>query len=83
VNITNLISEIDAEILRLQEAHALLAGASSPAAKKRGCPARVVKVVKSALKPAKAATKVKRNLSPEGCARIAAAAKAFYPTLFN
>lgn len=76
MNITNLISEIDAEIIRLQEIRALLAGGLSPAAKKRGRPAGVVKVVKFALKPAKAATKVKRNLSPEGCARIAAAAKA-------
>jgi hypothetical protein len=75
MSITNLISEIDAEILRLQEARALLAGASSPVAKKRGRPAGVVKVVMSALKPAKAATKAKRNLSPEGRARIAAATK--------
>jgi hypothetical protein len=58
MSITNLISEIDAEILRLQEARALLAGALSPVAKKRGRPAGVVKV---AAKPAKAAKKAKRQ----------------------
>jgi len=76
MSIGNLISEIDAEIVRLEEARALLAGASSPVAKKIGRPAGVVKVVKSAAKSAKAAKKAKRNLSPEGRARIAAAAKA-------
>ena len=81
MSITNLISEIDAEILRLQEARTLLAGASSPAPKKRGRPAGVVKVVNAAAKPAKAVKKAKRNLSPEGRARIAAAAKARWAAL--
>jgi hypothetical protein len=76
MSIGNLISEIDAEIVRLEEARALLAGASSAAAKKRGRPAGAVKVVKAAAKPAKAAKKAKRTLSPEGRARISAAAKA-------
>jgi hypothetical protein len=76
MSITSLISGIDAEISRLQEARALLAGTSSPIAKKRGRLARAVKVVKAAAKPAKAAKKAKHTLSAEGRARISAAAKA-------
>jgi hypothetical protein len=38
-------------------------------------------VVKVAAKPAKAAKKAKRNLSPEGRARIAAAARARWAAL--
>ncbi|HEY1254061.1 MAG TPA: hypothetical protein VGF01_04715 [Terracidiphilus sp.] len=81
MSITNLISEIDAEILRLQEARALLTGASSPVAKKRGRPAGTGKAVMAAVKPAKAVKKAKRKLSPEGRARIAAAAKARWAAL--
>ena len=73
MSITSLISGIDSEISRLQEARALLAGTSSPIAKKRGRPAGAVKAV---AKPAKAAKKAKRTLTPEGRARISAAAKA-------
>ena len=76
MSIGNLISGIDSEISRLQEARALLAGTSSPIANKRGRLARVVKVVKAAAKPAKAAKKAKHTLSAEGRARISAAAKA-------
>jgi hypothetical protein len=70
MSIDTLIAEIDAEITKLQQARALLAGAASPAPKKRGRPAGVVK---AATKPAK---KKKRNISPGGRARIAAAAMA-------
>ena len=81
MSIAKLISEIDAEIVRLEKARALLAGASSPVPKKRGRPAGTVKAVKTAAKPAKAAKKAKRTLSPEGRARIAAAAKARWAAL--
>jgi hypothetical protein len=73
MGIENLISEIDAEIVRLQEARALLAGAAAPGVKKVGRPAKATVVVKTA---AKAVKKKKRNLTPEGRARIAAAVKA-------
>ena len=80
MSIDNLIVEIDAEIARLEQARTLLSGAASPATKKRGRPAGAVKAVKAAAKPAKATVdkpvKKKRNLSPEGRARMAAAAKA-------
>ena len=58
--ISEILATIDSEIAELQQARALLAGAASPA----------VKAV--AAKP----VKKKRNLSPEGRARMAAAAKA-------
>jgi uncharacterized protein YciW len=75
MSITTLISNIDAEIARLQQARTLLSGAASPAAKKRGRPAKAAGAegaVKAAAKP----VKKERNLSPEGRARIAAAVKA-------
>jgi len=75
MSIATLISEIDAEIIRLQQARALLAGAATPTAKKRGRPAKVAvaagTVIAVAGKPVK-----KRKLSPETRAKIAAAAKA-------
>jgi hypothetical protein len=69
MSISTLLAEIDKEIATLQQAHALLSGASAPA-KKTGRPAKAVKAVPATLK------KKKRNLSPEGRARIAAAVKA-------
>jgi hypothetical protein len=81
MGIDNLISEIDAKIAWLNDARALLAGVTTT--RKRGRPAKTakaakaVKAVKAAAKPAKAAKKkAKRNISPEGRARIAAAVKA-------
>ena len=78
MGIDNLISEIDAEIARLNDARALLAGVTTT--RKRGRPAKTAKAakaVKAAAKPAKAAKKkAKRNISPEDRARIAAAVKA-------
>jgi molybdopterin-guanine dinucleotide biosynthesis protein len=82
MSIAIMISNIDAEITKLKQARTLLAGAASPAAKKRGRPAVAVK---AAAKPAKATVdkpvKKKRKLSPEGRARIAAAAKARWATV--
>jgi hypothetical protein len=61
--IGNLLSEIDAEIGRLEQVRALLSGTASLAAKKRGRPAGVA----PATKPAK------RVMSAESRERIAAA----------
>jgi len=58
MSIATLISDIVAEISRLEEARALLSGASSPIPKKRGRPAKSAKAakpVKTVAKPAKAA----------------------------
>jgi hypothetical protein len=70
MGIANFIAEIDAEITQLEQARTILSKSAAPAAKKKGRPAGVVK---AADKPVK---KKKRKLSPEGRARIAAAAKA-------
>jgi hypothetical protein len=63
MSIPEILTQIDAEIASLQQARALLAGATPK--KKPGRP--VGSVVKK---------KKKRNLTPEGRARIAAALKA-------
>lgn len=69
MSLDSLIAKIDAELARFQQVRALLSGGAAPAGKKRGRPAGVVKAAgKSAKK--------KRNISPEGRARIAAAVKA-------
>jgi len=65
---TEILALIDAEIASLQQARALIAGAASTIVK-RG-PGRPPK---TAVAPV---AKKKRNLSPEGRARIAAAVKA-------
>ena len=67
-----ILAEIDAEIVRLQQAKALLssANASEAPAVRRGRPKTAV----ASSAPAKPAKK-KRNLSPEGRARIADAVK--------
>jgi len=68
MSISTLLSQIDAEIARLQQARALLSGTTAP--KKRGRkPGATVKAA-----PAKKAKK--RTMSAEGRARIAAAQKA-------
>jgi hypothetical protein len=69
MSLESLIAKIDAELARFQQVRALLSGGAAPAGKKRGRPAGVVK---AAGKP----VKKKRNISPEGRARIAAAVKA-------
>jgi hypothetical protein len=64
VKLESILSELDAEIARLQQAKALLTG--EPVKRGPGRPKAVPTVV----------AKKKRNLSPEGRARIAAAVKA-------
>jgi len=60
----------------LQQARALLAGAATPAAKKRGRPTKASGAAGAMKDVAAKSVKKKRKLSPEGRARIAAAAKA-------
>jgi len=70
--LTDILAQLDAEIARLQQAKALLASSdvSTAPAKRRGRPN------KDTASPAPAkSVKKKRNLSPEGRARIAEAVK--------
>ena len=66
MEVSRIIAEIDAQILKLQQARALLAGAVQPVRNGRGRPKGSVNVK---------AVKRKRNLSPEGRKRIADAMK--------
>jgi len=69
VEVNRIIAEIDAQISKLQQARALLAGGSAPATRPgRGRP----KGIKNATS---ATTPRKRKLSPEGRKRIADAMK--------
>jgi hypothetical protein len=68
----DILSLIDAEIATLKEARALLATGSAVTVEKRKA-GRPPKVQPDATTPPK--RKKKRNLSPEGRARIAKAAK--------
>jgi hypothetical protein len=68
MNTQEILSIIDGEITKLQQARALLNGHSEPAAIKRA-PGRPKKVV------APMKTVAKRTMSAEGKARIAAAQK--------
>jgi mono/diheme cytochrome c family protein len=61
MELTKILSEIDAEISRLQQAKAILAGET---------------VTRGPGRPKTAPAKKKRNLTPEGRARIAATVKA-------
>ena len=63
MEVNRIIEEIDAQILKLQQARALLAGAAMPGTRGRGRP-----------KGSKNAPR-KRTLSPEGRKRIAEAMK--------
>jgi hypothetical protein len=67
VEVNRIIAEIDAQILKLQQARALLAGTTSTARVGRGRP-------KGSKNAAPAAPR-KRKLSPEGRKRIADAMK--------
>ena len=67
--LTNILAEIDQEIARLHHAKSLIAALAAPAVR-RGRPQKDAQAAPSA-KPAKK----KRNLSPEGRARIAEAVK--------
>jgi len=72
VEVSRIIAEIDAQISKLQQARALLAGTTAPAARSgRGRPKGSKKTV-AAVAPAPAR---KRKLSPEGRKRIADAMK--------
>jgi hypothetical protein len=68
MSIDDILTLMDAEIATLQQARAVLAGAAA----KKG-PGRPEPTAVSTVKPKK---RKKRNLSPEGRARIAAAVKA-------
>ena len=68
MEVSRIIAEIDAQISKLQQARALLAGTTGP-------PARVGRGRPKGSKNAKAAGSRKRKLSPEGRKRIADAMK--------
>jgi hypothetical protein len=68
MNTNEILSAIDAEIAKLQQARTILSGYSDPVATKRG-PGRP-KVVATPTK-----TAAKRTMTAEGKARIAAAQK--------
>lgn len=74
MEVSRIISEIDAQIAKLQQARALLEGSSAEPQKKagRGRP-RKNPLATAPAKPA--ATKGKRTLSPEARKRIADAQK--------
>ena len=74
VEVSRIVAEIDAQILKLQQARTLLAGAASPAVRTgRGRPKGSKNgVAAAAAAPAGAR---KRKLSPEGRKRIADAMK--------
>lgn len=71
MEVSRIIAEIDAQILKLQQARALLAGTTKQVSKGPGRP----KGHKTVVKAAKTATTRKRKLSPEGRKRIADAMK--------
>jgi hypothetical protein len=72
VEVSRIIAEIDAQISKLQQARALLAGTTAPTARAgRGRP----KGSKNSASAAPATTPRKRKLSPEGRKRIADAMK--------
>lgn len=72
MEVNRIIAEIDAQILNLQQARALLAGSNAPSPRTGpGRPKGAKKVTASAAAPAAR----KRKLSPEGRKRIADAMK--------
>jgi hypothetical protein len=75
VEVTRIIAEIDAQILKLQQARTLLAGTTQKATKSPGRPRGRKTAVKSEAPAPKKATARKRKLSPEGRKRIADAMK--------
>lgn len=68
MEVSRIIAEIDAQILKLQQARALLADATQPARTGRGRP-------KGSTNVSTVAGKRKRKLTPEGRKRIADAMK--------
>jgi hypothetical protein len=77
MGVSEILASVDREIALLQKARALLSGTVAPAPKKKvGRPRKIVATPKKAVAPAaKPEKKKKRNLSPEGRARIAEAVK--------
>lgn len=76
MEVTRIIAEIDAQIQKLQQARALLAGASQPVRAGRGRPRGSSTKVATPVSAATATTgKRKRKLTPEGRKRIADAMK--------
>jgi hypothetical protein len=73
MDVSAILSSIDAELSRLQQARNLLAGPAATV-KRRGRPKKSETVL-ATTKAAKKAVK-KRTMSPEGRARVAAAQKA-------
>jgi hypothetical protein len=76
LNTNDIVVQIDAEISRLQQAKALLAGTGTTVKRKPGRPAGVAGLPRvTRLEPTKPLAKVKavRTLSPEARAKIAAA----------
>lgn len=71
--LNDILSQIDAEIARLQQVRSLLAASEISTIQPKAGPGRPKKNVLTSL-PSKA-TKKKRNLSPEGRARIAEAVR--------
>jgi hypothetical protein len=71
VEVSGIIAQIDAQIAKLQQARALLAGTTAGSGG-RGRPKGSKNAVKTEAAPKK---KVKRKLSPEGRKRIAEAMK--------
>jgi hypothetical protein len=71
VEVNRIIAEIDAQISKLQQARALLAGTTSTSRTGRGRP----KGSKNTASAATTTTPRKRKLSPEGRKRIADAMK--------
>jgi hypothetical protein len=74
VEVTRIIAEIDAQIQKLQQARALLAGASQPVRAGRGRPKGSTKAVAATTAGAPAGRR-KRKLTAEGRKRIADAMK--------
>jgi len=78
MGVSEILAAVDREIALLQQARALLGGSAAPAPKKAvGRPRKIVAAPKkvAAAPAAKPEKKKKRNLSPEGRARIAEAVK--------
>ena len=75
MGVSEILAAVDREIALLQQARSLLSGSAAPAPKKAvGRPRKIVPAPKKAA-PAAKPEKKKRNLSPEGRARIAEAVK--------
>jgi hypothetical protein len=75
VEVSRIIAEIDAQISKLQQARALLAGTTQTVTKGPGRPKGRKVAVKAPSSAPKTPTPRKRKLSPEGRKRIADAMK--------